>query len=461
MNRLIRHTAILFAALTLHSCGQGGDGQAGAADSTDVYRFPDTLRVATLYSPTSYFIYREEQMGYDYTLVRELCRDKRMVLDLHVAPALERALEWLDSGTVDLVAYEVPVTDRYNELVEHCGPVTTTTQVLVQPKSKTPVRDVTELIGRDVYVEKNSKYWQRMQNLNSEVGGGINIHAVDRDTLITEDLLEMVAKGTIPLTVVDSDVALLNRTYYPKLDIDVALSFGQKAEWGVAKGRKWLADSINAWLGDDRQRQKADAVYKRYFEMSKTMPSMMDYEFKDGHISPFDNIFRRHAGSLDWDWRLLAAQGYVESKFDRHAVSWAGARGIMQIMPGTARGFGYEPDEMVDPETSVIVAVKLLESLEKTLSRFVEDPVERRQFVIAGYNSGIAHILDAITLAKKTGRNPQRWKDNVELAILLEADPRYYNDPDVKYGYFRARQTVEYVDRVSRFYELCKEKVKG
>lgn len=444
--------AVLFA-----SCGRGDKG-----DSADTLRpLPDTLRVATLYSPTGYFIYQEEQMGYDYTLVKDWCEDKHIHMELEVAPALQTALEWLDSGLVDLVAYEVPVTRQYNEFVRHCGPVTVTNQVLVQPRSEKAITDVTQLVGRDVYVEADSKYEQRIRNLDNELGGGINIHTVDRDTLITEDLLEMVAEGQIPLTVVDSDVARLNKTYYPGLDISLSLSFGQKAQWAVAPQNAWLADSIDSWFDAEQPRRIADTVYKIYFERSKLSPGgNVTIDLRKGHISPYDNLFRRYAGQIGWDWRLLASLGYVESRFNPNVTSWAGARGIMQVMPSVARSHGVDPARLVDPETSIRMAVKLIQSLDKTMARYVKDPVERHRFVIAAYNSGGAHIIDAITLARKYGHDPAVWHGNVSEALLLKADPNYYNDPDVRFGYFRGRQTVAFVDQVEEFYHRTQKHIK-
>lgn len=93
------------------------------------------------------------------------------------------------------------------------------------------ITDVTQLVGRDVYVEKDSKYHQRLRNLNDEIGGGINIVAVDRDTLIAEDLIDMVSAGKIPLTVVDSDIAGINSTYYSNIDVSLPVSLEQRASW--------------------------------------------------------------------------------------------------------------------------------------------------------------------------------------------------------------------------------------
>ena len=263
LNRLFTYASAslgIAAGIALTACGNH-------TQQTSEHQLPDTLRVVTLYSPTSYFIYRDQPMGYDYTLVDSLAKQKGMVLDLKVAKSLSSAVAMLDSGKVDLIAYDVPITEHYLKYVVPCGPENYTSQVLVQPKvqGKAPITDVTELVGRQVYVEKDSKYLRRLNNLNDELGGGIEIHEVDADSLITEDLIEMVNDGKIPLTVVDSDIAKLNRTYYPGLDIDMPVSFAQRASWAVAPDKKWLADSIDVWFAQASPQETNEELLKLFF----------------------------------------------------------------------------------------------------------------------------------------------------------------------------------------------------
>lgn len=444
---LITATSVLLT-LAITSCGERGT--ASLTPGT----LPDTLKVVTLYGPSSYFLYRGEPMGYDYTLVDSLARQKGMVLDLKVARNLSSAVAMLDSGKVDLIAYEVPITEHYRKYVLPCGPENYTEQVLVQPKvqGKAPLTDVTQLVGQDVYVEKDSKYLRRLQNLNDEIGGGINIHEVDGDTLITEDLIQMVSDGKIPMTVVDSDIARLNRTYYPDLDIDLKVSFPQRASWAVAPDKPWLADSIDAWFAQEEPQRTNEELLKRYFEQTKFTP-MFNFDFSKGYISQYDDLFRKYAPEVGWDWRLLAAQAYQESRFKPNARSWVGARGLMQIMPRTARGYKTPVSKLNNPETSLKVATQLINDLDRYLMKDVPNDKERVKFVIAAYNVGIAHVWDAIALAKKYGLDPQVWDDNVSRAILMKMNPKYYNDPVVKYGYCRGTETVGYVRNITNFYE--------
>lgn len=460
---LLLMAVIISVTAIVSACTSQSSGESTEAQDTVTHPLPDTLRVGTLYSPTSYFIYRETEMGYDYDRIREFTAEKGIALKLEVLPSLASAIEKLDSGKIDMIAYEVPITSDYRNKVVHCGTQSITHQVLVQPKAKDGKRisDVTELVGREVWVEKDSKYHQRLINLDKEVGGGIIIRPIDRDTLITEDLIAMVSDGEIGLTVVDSDIAQINKTYYNDLDITLEISFEQLASWGVSPSMPWLADSINSWSDSNPTKQKQAVLLKRYFERSKSESQMspVAFIFKNGQICPYDHLFKSAAKTIGWDWRLMAAQAYTESRFDSSVVSWAGARGIMQLMPSTARAYGLTPENITNNAANIAAAAKVIASLEKIFANKVKDPTERKKFIIAAYNSGAAHILDAIAIAKKCGFNPEVWDGNVADALALKSNPEYYNDPVCKYGYFKATQTRSYVVHVYDFYAQALEKV--
>lgn len=458
---LILFTTFLSVSIST-GCSCTGSNNSAEDTLVTTHKIPDTLKVATLYSPLSFFLYREDTMGYDYTLVNEFAKSKNIKLDITVASSLEKAVSLLDSGLIDLIAYEVPVTSSFKTKVYPCGPEIFTSQVLVQriEPGKKLITDVTELVGEDVWVEANSKYQHRIENLNQELGGGINIHQIERDTIVDEDIIELVARQEIPLSIVDSDVARINKTYYNNIDVSLDVSFGQRSSWGVSPTNAWLGDSISVWFATEGTQRDNEMLLKRYFELSKYGPAFNLYtSLTKGRVSQYDDLFKKHAARIGWDWRILASQGYVESQFNNHLVSWAGARGIMQIMPSTARAFGVNPETLTDPEVSISLAADVLQSTDKIMSRYIEDPVERQKFVIACYNSGAAHIIDAITLARKYGKNPDKWESNVEFALLMKGDARYYNDPDVKYGYFRGKQTTEYVKHVYEFYDRIQKHV--
>ncbi len=413
----------------------------------------DTLTAVTLYGPMSYFIYKDERMGYDYTLLREFAADSRLAVKLFIAPNLPSAVNAVRTASARLLAYDVPITAHYRRDLLPCGTEIYSTQVLVQPKVKgqPEITDVTQLIGREVYVIEDSKYHRRLENLNEELADEIIIRTLDPDSASVEDLVAMVSNGDIPFAVVDSDIARLNKTYFSDVDVSLEVSTPQRASWAVAIGDDDLAQRVTRWFSTDRQTHLNVDLLKRYFEMSKSTPDIK-FDFSKGYISAYDGLFKRYARNLDWDWRLLAAQAYVESLFEPDAGSWAGARGLMQVVPSTGEAYGASPDELFNPDINVRVATDFIADLNRYLINRVPNDRERLKFILAAYNCGIGHIFDAIEIAKKHNLDPQKWDDNVEKALLMKMNPNHFNESDVKYGYSRGSETVAYVRRVRDFY---------
>ncbi len=450
---------ILGAAAMFESCSRCASPPAHMAGG-DGCGIPDTLRVGTLYSPTSFFIYRGDSLGIDYDMAKELAQGLKLPMTLTVGRSLPQLLSMLDSGKIDVIAAPVPITAEYSSEALPCGYQTITRQVLVQrtePGKAPEITDVTELPGRDIYVLDGSKYDARMQNLNSELGGGINIHRLSPDSVAPEDLVNMVADGQIPMAILDSDIAQLNGGYHANIDFSVAVSLDQREAWAVAPGNICLADSIEAWTRRAKPSTLHADLLKRYYQLEK-MDGRLTYgniDFSDGTMSPrYDNIFRRYAPQINWDWRMLAAQAYTESRYNPRARSFAGARGLMQIMPRTGRSYGLRNAN--DPEQSVRAAVSYLDDLNRMFESRVADSDERKKFILASYNAGQGHIFDAMRLAEKLGLDPQKWDDNVEKTVLMLANPKYYNDNVVKYGYLRGRETHDYVKRIMMLYSLGK-----
>lgn len=463
MGKRLSHIASLASASFMCVVILGCVGTGHITDNHDDAA-PDTLHVATLYGPTSYFNYRGQEMGFDFENVRRFAEDEGMVLDLKIAPSLPALLKMVNNKEVQLAAYPIPVIEEYKNAVKHCGHKEITWQVLVQPGGKDVITDVTELVGKTVYVEKDSKYHYRLNNLDHELGGGINIVPISRDSLIADDLIEMVDTGEIPMTVVDSDIAELNKSYFPHLDINMKISLDQYSSWAVGNDCDSLAMRINNWEKRKDNSQILRTIYKKYFEISKEPTPYENPEEtlgvtikKSGHVSDYDHYFKRHCGITGYDWQFLASLGFNESRFDNDVVSWAGAKGLMQLMPETARAVGVSPESLINPDVNILAAARLLKNLDDALANKVPDRNERILFVIAAYNCGLGHIYDSIALAEKYGLDPEKWLGNVSEALLLKTRPQYFNDPVVKNGYFRGKQTVEFVERVMSVYNYFKK----
>lgn len=207
----------------------------------------------------------------------------------------------------------------------------------------------------------------------------------------------------------------------------------------IAAVNEWYKPSMFAEVKkEEAYLLSAKSIKRRIFS------PMLDR--KGGVISHYDGLFMKYSQTIRWDWRLMAAQCYQESTFDPQAKSWAGACGLMQIMPGTADILGLERSKMFDPESNIEAASRFIGQLENKFSD-IGDRHERINFVLAAYNGGANHVRDAMALAARDGRNPKRWRE-VAAYVLRLSDPKYYRDPIVKAGYMRGSETVDYVEKI-------------
>ena len=455
--------SLLYIALLLSSCS-GNKQQEQKEDDLVSMDLPQLkaageITAVTLYSSTSYFQYKMEPMGYEYDLIKDFARSEGLKLNIKVAENATRLIEMLEAGEADVVAYPILVNNKLKEDYLYCGREEQTSQVLVQRANKgdTILTDVTQLIGKDIYVKPATKYFQRLKNLDEELGGGIHIKDIEKDTITTEDLISMVSQGEIPYTISDDNIARLNKTYFWNINVSLKVSFMQRSSWLVRKTSPKLAEAINAWASDKSGSHVYKAAMKRYFELSK-QPLTVDLPpVKNGHISPYDDLFKKHSKNIGWDWQLLASISYQESHFNPSVVSWAGAEGLMGIMPNTARALGVTPHELKDPDIGIRTGVDCLRKFRQGFSE-ITDPQEKIKFTLASYNAGIGHIYDAQRLAEKYGKNPLIWEDNVAEYIRLKSDPEYYNDPVCKHGYLRGSETFNYVREVIQRFDYYKEK---
>ena len=220
-----------------------------------------------------------------------------------------------------------------------------------------------------------------------------------------------------------------------------------QTQWAVVGGNKSLADTLNSWF---KPKMIAQVKQEETWLLSSRSITRHVYSpflnRSKGVISRYDNLFQRYSGTARMDWRLMAAQCYQESCFDPNAKSWAGACGLMQIIPSTAAHLGLPMSMVHEPEANVAAAAKYMAELQSHFSD-VGDPGQRILFALAAYNGGFHHVRDAMALARKHGGNPYNW-GSVREYVLRLSQPAYYSDPAVKYGYMRGSETADYVDRI-------------
>lgn len=220
-----------------------------------------------------------------------------------------------------------------------------------------------------------------------------------------------------------------------------------KTQWAVAKGNKSLADTLNSWFKPQLLTQVRQE--ETYLLSSASVKRHVYSPFLNrskGVISKYDRYFQMYAPSAHMDWRLMAAQCYQESCFDPQAKSWAGACGLMQIMPTTADHLGLPRTSLHEPEANIAAAARYMAELQGHFSD-VRDPGQRILYALAAYNGGYHHIRDAMELTRKYGGNAYNWVDVKEYVLRLRM-PAYYNDPVVKYGYMRGTETADYVEKI-------------
>lgn len=414
----------------------------------------DTLRVITMYGPISYFLYRDNQMGYEYELAQNLSNQLQVNMQLIVAPDFSTMLQWLQQGKGDIVAYRVPYTYQHKAVVAYTKQEYISNQVLIQSVSDSMCRTVLDLAGKTITVPGSSIYHQRLVDLNDEIGGGINIVTVS-DTIAPDNLVAQVAMHQIPYTVTDDANARLNKTYFGNIDYTVDVSFPQRSAWVVSPQSPQLLAFVNKWVSSDARKRSQSAIYHKYFQKSKYFEAEGFVRIPmPGSISPFDELFKTHAATLHWDWRLLAAMAYKESKFNPDAVSWAGASGLMQLMPNTALSLGLDSLQVFMPNKNVEAAAMYLLSLNKLFAG-VQDANEKVKFVLASYNAGPGHVFDARALAVKHQKDPNVW-ENVQEYLLKKSDPVFYTDSVCKYGYCRGEEPVTYVNVIMDKYAQYK-----
>ena len=228
-----------------------------------------------------------------------------------------------------------------------------------------------------------------------------------------------------------------------------------KTQWAVLGGNKSLADTLNHWF---RPTMIAQVKKEESFLLSSRSIRRHVYSpflnRSKGVISKYDHYFQMYSGTARMDWRLMAAQCYQESCFDPNARSWAGACGLMQIMPSTASHLGLPTEMIHEPEANIAAAARYMAELQQHFSD-IGDPSQRILFALASYNGGYYHIRDAMALTRKYGGNPQHW-DEVKEYVLRLSQPTYYGDGVVKYGYMRGSETADYVERIrSRWSDYC------
>lgn len=408
------------------------------------------LRAVTLESAISYYMVGEDEVGFDFALAQNLADHLGVELKIVIASSEQQLKDMLKKGEADFAAYKISTTKAVGRDFIITDVEAMSNVVLVQAKNRKPLKNIMQLIDKDVYVQRHTKYNIRLKHLNEEIGGGINIKYLS-DTLRIEEIMYRVSQNKIPFTVADDDIAELSQKYFKNLDIGLPISLALPKAWIVRKDAPKLDSVINDWYAGIEKSKYLKRMKERYLSRSRYFDNF-DITVAKGSISPYDSIFKANARVAGWDWRLLAAVAYHESRFNPNTISPNGAMGVMQLMRRTGLKYGLNDSTFFEPADNIAAGAKLIASLNKMFA-FVGDENERIKFVLASYNSGQGHVLDAVSLTKKYGGNHQVWSGNIEKYLMLKSKEKYYNDEVTKLGYFKANHTVKFVKDVLATYD--------
>ena len=404
------------------------------------------LRVLTRNNAANYFIHRGARMGFEFELARRFAESIGCRIRVIVPPSQQQLIPWLLEGRGDLIAASMTVTPEREASVAFTRPYLDVREVVVGRPGEVPT-ELDRLQGRRFAVRRSSAYYETLVRLRQELGFDVEEAP---PAMETEQLIAAVADGRYDLTVADSHLLDIELTYRDDVAPGGALTGDRPLAWAVRREDADLLEAADGFLESVDRGLFFNTLRRKYFKDRRRLAPMARIEApRSGRLSPFDDAFRRLGRKLEIDWRLLAAQAFEESRFDPQAVSWAGAVGLMQVLPETAAELGID-GELTDPEVSVEAGArylrKLIDGFEPGL-----DEGERIRFALAAYNAGRGHVLDGRRLAREQGRDPDVWFDHVESVMPLLS--RRSVAERMRFGYCRCSETVAYVRRILDRYE--------
>ena len=411
------------------------------------------LRVLTVNNPMSYFLYRGQQFGFDYEMTKLLTKSLGVKLDIVVAPRYDLLIPWLLQGKGDVIASSLTQTKRRDKDVLFSDSYLEVDELIVQHEDDKPIQDLSELTDKTVHVRQSSSYFERLKKLQGE-GVKLKLKVVEED-LDTEELIDRVGRKEIELTVADSNIVRLLRRMKAPVIGTLALPRSRSdtprssIAFAVRPSAVQLQSAINGFIKHNDKSAAFNGIRKKYFGKRGRYKKAQKLRSENSQrISPYDSVIKRYATKYGFDWRLISAQAYAESRFNPNAKSWVGAIGLMQVMPKTGASLGFKNLENINQ--GVHAGVKYMSRLMERFDKAI--PFHTRvHFALAAYNAGLGHVFDARRLAKNRGLDPDQWFGNVEKAMLLLQQPKFA--AEARHGYCRGSESVKYVAAVQEYYD--------
>lgn len=422
------------------------DDKTHLSDLADIKK-RKVIRMITRNNAVNYFLYKGQLLGFEYELAQQFAKQNKLNLEIIVAPDDEDMLDWLLQGKGDFIASSLtPTKQRLSKDIKFSRHYLLTKHQLVQRHNEDVITELKQLSNRTIALRKNSAYLETLENIQKQ-GIQLNIEFVDEE-LETEDIINRVAIGKYDLTLADSHLLDLEQLWRDDILATLTLSENKKVGWVTRKNNPALLRSINRFHKKNHKSLFYNLTYKKYFETASHVNSKHEKLSNNRTLSPYDELVKKYSDKYDFDWKLITAQIYQESRFDPNATSWVGAEGLLQVMPKTGEEFGFT--NLKDPELGLHAGIRYMQWVQARFDH--ELPIKDRMwFTLAAYNAGIGHVRDARRLARRMGWNANRWFNNVERAMLLLRLKKYYRKS--RFGFVRGREPVKYVRNIKHHYD--------
>ncbi len=459
---MIKKCLVLLLLLSLMSCKHSRTvSLLGMADvDLDSIQHRRLLRIVTDYNSVDYFVCKDVSVGLQYELCSEYAKHIGAELEITVSNDHEHNVELLNSGKVDIIATTLIADTVGEDRIAFTQPYAQSKVVLVQRTEDNLIHSdsLSALASDTISFLAGSFYETIISNIN-DTASFANIVPDPIEHYDVEQIIQLVAENEVKRAVALENIARANKWYYSNLDVSVALTDNNDLVWGVRSNATKLLVDINEWLSEFKHTQRFKRIYRKYVIDPREHHSNVQKTTADTYSNVYEDIVKRYATDKRYNYLLISSIIYQESHFNPDARSWAGACGLMQLMPETARRFGV--DDISHPEQNIEAGVKYIMWLDARLVKYVPNQNERIKFTLAAYNVGLGHIMDAIRLAEKYGMQPDKWNGNVEVALLQKANAQYYSDPVVKHGYCRGTETINYVRNIIDRYNNYKRRIGG
>jgi membrane-bound lytic murein transglycosylase MltF len=409
------------------------------------------VRLLTTYNPLFFGYDGIEQQGLAVDTaealrrhLRKVTKTKKGAINVVIIPvARDELIPYLVAGKGDMIAANMTVTPARQAHVAFTNPTYPNVSELIVSGPKAPtLSSFDDLAGTQIHVRRSSSYFEHLSAINKKrlAAGEAEIPMVAADELLEDyDLLEMVNAGLIPAIIVDSHKAALWAQVFDHITVheDLKVHSGGMIAWALRKEDRKFGKILNQFVKKSRKGTLlGNILIKRYLGNPKWIDNALAETGRDRHQATLA-FMKQYAGQYDFDWLMIMAQGYQESRLDQKKRSGAGAIGIMQVLPATAKDPNVGIGDISKAEPNIHAGVKYLRFLrDRYFSSDEMTPLNQMLFSFAAYNAGPANIAKARKRAKKKRRNPNVWFGQTEIVA----------------GATISREPVVYVRNIYKYY---------